>query len=355
MQKLLAVGYSVHLITTDDEQSRKLVELGCVLHAIRFSRNGISPLADIRAFWTLYRLYRNYKPILSHHFNAKPVLLGTMAARLALRSKVGIVNSITGLGYAFTRGGPDKWLASIGYRLLMNRSDRVIFENPDDRDLFINSGWIDPKRAVLIVSSGVDLAKFQFRETESEPDRLSVMTACRLIGQKGISDFIKAARIVKAVHPTVSFSIAGEPEPDHPDAMSDQILDEALAEGILDSVGYEDNMSARLKTIDIFVFASYYREGVPRVVLEASATGLPVIGYQVPGTREAIIDGVTGFLVPVRNVAVLAGKVNYLVENPDARKKMGRQGRTMIEAEFDLVDITEKQIDVYRNIGIQGL
>jgi len=257
------------------------------------------------------------------------------------------------LGHAFISGGFTRHLAGLGYRLALGCSNYTIFQNGDDRKLFISNSWIVEEKTRLIVSSGVDAVKFSpQKKVQTSCSEVKVLMVGRLIRQKGVYEFTEAAAIVKKKYPHVKFSLIGEKDFAHPDAISEQDLQKIEAAKVVSYIGYRDNLNTILPKIDIFVLPSY-REGVPRVVLEASACGIPSIGADVVGTREAIENNVTGYLTAPKDVEALAKAIIELVENSSKREEMGRNARAMIEDRFDIIDITKKYVDVYDEISAE--
>lgn len=350
---LLDSGWKVVVVTADDSHSQHLVAVGATLEPVVFNRGGFAPAIDLHAFLLLSRIYRHYQPNLIHHFHAKPVILGSIAAHLANEVQARVVNTITGLGYAFSKGGMVRWLASLGYRLALPWSAATIFQNSDDRDLFLNKGWVPESRARLIISSGVDCVHYCPPHSGLENDRPRVLMVGRLLHQKGIQEFIDAARIVKQNFPGVRFQLAGEREPSHPDAVPDEMINKAVNEGVIEELGYTTNLHEIFPYTYVFVFPSYYREGVPRVVLEAAACGVPTVGADVPGTREAVVDGKTGYLVPSKDSTALSERIGRLLGDENLRRDMGMAARAMVEDRFDVDVITRQQLDVYWDVGVE--
>lgn len=350
MRPLIRAGWRVVAATADDEYARQLAKEGVIIESVHFYRGGFSARSDLGTLLALVRIYRKYSPDLVHHFTAKPVILGTFAARLARGDKVRIVNNITGLGHAFIKGGVSKRLAIAGYQLSLRRANINIFENRDDQRLFEEHSWTTPDRSRLIVSAGVDISRFR-PPTMQVNDPATVLMVGRLLWQKGVGEFLKAAKTVKKKFPSVRFQLAGEFDPIHPDAVPEKAIELAVAAGTIEFLGYLNNMEEVLPSITVFVLPSY-REGVPRVVLEAAACAIPTIGADVPGTREAVIHGETGFLVPVRDSDALATRICEVLENETLRRRFGEAAVRMAREKFSIKIITEKHIAVYREIGI---
>ncbi|HEX6387492.1 MAG TPA: glycosyltransferase family 4 protein [Anaerolineae bacterium] len=345
-----AAGWQVVAATADDAWATQLSAVGVTLEPVSFNRGGLALFWDVRAILALTRIYRRYRPALIHHFNAKPVILGSLAALFAGSDRV--VNTITGLGHAFIDGGTTRHLTATGYSLLLSRSAATIFQNADDLYLFVERGWIPAQLARLIVSSGVDTARFRPAPTTRAPaGSPGVLMVARLLGQKGVGEFVEAANLVKERYPAVCFQLAGERDRVHPDAVGEKWIHAVTNQGVIEFLGYLSNMPQQLHQTDIFVLPSY-REGAPRVLLEAAACGLPVVATDVPGCREMVLDGVTGLLVPPQDSRALARAIIELLQKPELRRQMGQAGRKRVEAEFDIRAITEKYLAVYRNIGL---
>ncbi|MCB1757199.1 MAG: glycosyltransferase family 4 protein [Gammaproteobacteria bacterium] len=340
------------VITSDDEHAHALVREGVVLEVISFNRGGFNFFRDILAFIGLLSIYRRHKPNLVHHFHAKPVIIGTLAARIAGNKNCLIVNTITGLGHAFIAGGWTRKLAGLGYKIALRKASLTIFQNRDDQSLFIENQWVQDNRTRLIIGSGVDSEKFVPGEKITPSNGgLRILMVGRLLWQKGVKEFVEAARVLKADFPTASFEIAGEQDPVHPDSIPMSYLEQCRQDGIISYIGYLNRLEDELKSVDLFVLPSY-REGVPRVVLEASAAGVPCVGADVPGTREVIDNGKTGFLVPVKDSAALAEAMRKLMLDSTLRVQMGKFARESVKNNFDIRAITRKQLELYNDLNL---
>jgi len=350
IQHFLDCGWRVVAATAEDDYAHRLAEAGAVVEPVPFRRGGLAPVADARAIWRLLRVYRRYRPSLIHHFQAKPILFGNLVARMFPAARV--VNTITGLGHAFVAGGLARHLAAAGYGLFLSRSEATIFQNPDDWQLSLDEDWLPADKAHVIVSSGVDLDSFRPRDVEPNGSARRVLMVGRLLWEKGVKEFVTAARQVKGQFPHVRFQLAGEWDPIHPDAVNRSWIESAVADGCIEFLGYLDDMPRQLRRSDLFVLPSY-REGAPRVVLEAAASGLPVITTDVPGCRETVLDGETGFLIPPKDSEALAGALSRLLSDSTLRRQMGAAAREHAERKFDVHLITERYLSVYRDLGIE--
>ena len=348
IRHFLGQGWRVVLATADDEYSRALVGLGAELEPIRFSRGGFAPRVDWRAWRRLVSIMRVHTPTLVHFFHAKPVILGSLAARRELGDSVRVVNTITGLGHAFVHGGLTTRIAAAGYRLALPRADTTIFQNRDDLALFVARQWVSEGRARLIVGSGIDMTRFALCPAKPASQRLIVIMLGRLIWQKGVEEFASVARSVRQRHSRVRFVWAGEMDPEHPDAVPQDWLDEQTE---FEYLGLVSDVPDRLRDAAIMLFPSY-REGVPRAVMEAAACGVPVVGFDVPGVREAVRHEKTGFLVPDRDVDALTEAVERLLANQPLRERMSVAARRLAEAAFDIRSIQSQHLALYRELGV---
>lgn len=350
IERFLISNWNVVLVTADDPESQVLVDSGAILEPIVFNRGVLSLLSDWRAYNKLRAALRKYSPSLVQFFHAKPVMLGTLAARRELKDSVRVVNTITGLGHAFIKGGFVAYLASVGYRQALPRADRTIFQNRDDRGLFLGKGWLLEEKARLVAGSGVPLDRFSYvGRTGRDNTRPLVVMLGRLLNQKGIPEFAQVARRVCAEIPGARFCLAGEEDPEHPDAVDMSWL---RREQTVEYLGRLGDVKPLLEEADLFLFPSYYREGIPRVVMEAAATGLPTVAFDVPGVREAVRHGVTGYLVTDRDVEAMTERVLGLLRDQPRRLKLGRQARDLAEKSFDIKTILEDYLRIYRELGI---
>ncbi len=349
IQHFLSSGWRVVAAIAMDDYAEQLSAAGVVVEPVSFYQSWFSPWQDIKALFTLIRIYRKYRPCLTHCFNDKPIILGNLAAHFVGGAKV--VNNMEGLGYAFVRRGIRLHVAVASYRLMLPMSDATIFLNPDDRQLFVGKGWIPESKARLIVSAGVDTELF-CPGTTPRHKATRVLMVARLLWQKGVREFVEAAEIIKREDSTVRFQLAGGWYPVHPDAVDKAWMQAAVNKGTIEFLGYLNNMAEQLRATDVFVLPSYYREGVPGVLLEATACGVPVVTTDVPGCRETVVDGETGRLVPPRNSGALAEAIAEILGDPALRHRMGQSGRRRVEEEFDIRAVTEKYLAVYCSIGI---
>lgn len=353
IKRFVASGWRVVLATADDSYSRSIESMGVVLEPVIFNRGGLVLVDDLKAYWRLSAIYNQYKPLLIHHFHAKPVIFGSIAARRVLSATVTTVNTITGLGNAFEAGGITANLAARGYAFAGKCSDSMVFQNRDDKKLFLERGWVSSDQARLIIGSGVDLEQFEYidRHNHDNNSPMIVMLG-RLLKQKGVPAFAEVAWKIQQDYPDARFVLAGEVESKHPDAIEADWLE---AHSEIEYVGQLTDIRPLLSEADILLFPSSYREGVPRVLMEAAATGLPAVALDVPGVREAVRHNETGYLVPINDIDTLTSAVRHLLQDSGKRLAMGQAARQLAEQAFDSRDITEQYLNIYRELGISQL
>ncbi|MGI9429919.1 MAG: glycosyltransferase family 4 protein [Bythopirellula sp.] len=348
MSRLQCLGWKVIAAGNADEHVSTLADAGIPFEEVTIDRSGLAPTKQVSAYRQLRRLYRRHQPDLIHHFQAKPVILGCAAAKSYSQAKV--VNTITGLGHAFVAGGFKRWLASAGYRAVLGRAAKTIFQNPDDQRLFIDQRLVHAESSHLIVGSGVNVD--QFRPSVIEADKpQKVLMVARLLWEKGVNEFVAAARRIRQTMPHVRFQLTGEFAEEHPNGVPREFVGRCVEEGLIEYLGYSNNVPALLGESTVVVLPSYYREGVPRVLLEAAACGRPVVTADTPGCRESVEHEVTGFLVPPRDATALADQTQRLLGDVELCRRMGSAGRLRVERQFDERIIAEQYLELYRQIG----
>lgn len=327
-----------------------LAAMGVAYHDVPFKRAGLRPDQDLRALGTLVALLREIRPDIVLGYTIKPVIYGLLAARLAGVPRQFAI--ITGLGYAFVNSGARARLVRAVvrrlYRLSLGSADRVFFQNPDDRALFEQMGLVrDAAQAVLINGSGVDVDAFQPAPIPHGP--ASFLLIARLLRDKGISEYVEAARMIRARYPQAVFRLAGWID-DNPAAISERELSAWTAEGVIEYLGRLDDVRPALAASSVYVLPSY-REGTPRTVLEAMAMGRPVVTTDAPGCRETVRDGRNGYLVPVQDAAALARALERFLVEPGLIETMGREGRRMAVAKYDVRKVNGV---ILQTLGLAG-
>lgn len=328
-----AIDTSAHDIQVDNLEAKYQAN-GIRLYKLDMQRQGMNPLADLRVFIQLWRLMRQLHPDVVLSYSAKSSLYGSVAARLA--GVPNIYSAITGLGYLFTDDMSKQYVKAIVQRLwgvALALNTQVFFQNPDDRDLFLKAGLLRKKEFSLIVNgSGVDLNYFVQTPLPSGP--ITFLMVARVQYQKGVIEYLQAARILKNQYPQIKFQLLG-PSDDHPSTISSTELDKWRQDGTIEFLGGTPDVRPFLERCHVFVLPSY-REGAPRSTLEAMAVGRPIVTTDVPGCRETVVDGDNGFLVPVKNPAALAEAMKHFLEAPNLIASMGRRSRQIAEEKYDV-------------------
>ena len=351
---LRSQGVEPVLVSPRDAYVARLESEGfrCVEFALdRRSRN---PLRELFVIAGLLRIYRAERPMAVHHFTIKCVLYGTIAAKLSgIRA---VVNAVTGLGPVFL--GTDwkaralrpalKWF----YRnVLTARRVRVVFQNQDDLQTFTHLHLVIPDRTIIIRGSGVDLQRFAPRPGHpDEPPTPIVLFASRLIREKGIVEFVEAARLLKRRGVQAVFQVAGSPDSGNHSSVTAADLKAWQEEGLVDLLGHVDEVDDLIAPASLVVLPSY-REGTPRILLEAASMGKAIVATDVPGCREAVVHGENGLLVPARDASALADAIEALLRDPARRAQMGENGRRKMVREFDCEDVARRTGQVYVNLG----
>jgi glycosyltransferase involved in cell wall biosynthesis len=348
--RLRGSGWEVVLVSPPGPYVSRLGARGFRWIPLHLSRRGVLPPQELRAVLNLARLYDREKPDLLHHFTLKPVLYGSIAARW--RGCQAIVNSVAGLGYLFQSTRPTmqavRALVSPLFRYaLAGEGVRVIFENEDDRSYFIRQGFVAEWKTRVIQGVGVDLERFQPSE---EPDgRMRIMMASRMLWDKGVREFIEAARLVSERYPSARFILVGEPDPGNPSSISEEMIRGWVEEGVVEWWGHRQDMPRVYQQAHMIVLPSY-GEGVPTVLMEAAASGRAVIASDIPGCQAVVREGETGILVPVRDFETLAHAIEVLIENPLLRREMGQKGRLLMEGQFDQEIMNSRTMKVYEQL-----
>lgn len=349
IRELTAQGVGVVALAPDytPELRSQVQALGAEALDYSLDRAGMNPIRDAVDTLRLARILRRIRPQVTLGYFAKPVVFGTIAAWLAcvpLR-----IAMIEGLGYAFmhdetARSMPRRLLRRIVtglYRFALGKAARVILLNKDDvRDL-CDAGVLAASKAILIPGIGVDLDAFRPAPVVAEP--LTFMLVARLLREKGVYDFVEAARTVRGLHPNVRFVLVGGKDA-NPGSVSDEQLTAWQAEGVIEWTGPVPDVRPYLASASVFVLPSYYREGVPRSTQEAMAMGRPVITTDAPGCRETVDEGVNGFLVPVRRPAALAQAMQCFIAEPSLIATMGAASRRLAEERFDVRRINRQML-----------
>jgi glycosyltransferase involved in cell wall biosynthesis len=343
-QRIAAAGYDVHVATPPGRFCSAIEAAGVPHHPIRIDRQGLNPFKDLATLKRLVALYRQLKPALAHHVAIKPIIYGSVAARLT--GVPAVVNAMPGTGYLFAS---PQLLAHLirpavmtAFRLLLNApNSRVILENRDDRQMWISSRVMRPDRIVVTPGCGVDTDSFRPAPEPAGPPL--VVLPARLLFYKGVAEFVEAARVLRQRGTNARFALAGEGDPGNPASVPAALLRRWEAEGAVELLGWRDDIGKVFAQSHIVCLPSHGGEGVPRSLLEAASCGKPVVATDVPGCRDVVRNGENGLLVPPRQVEPLADALDRLIRDGELRRSMGARGRALALAEFS-VDIVAAEV-----------
>lgn len=343
-------GFDVHVATGPGKACQQISDAGFKHHLVPLSRSGKNPWAELICLVALCRLMLKVKPKLVHLVTIKPVLYGGIAARIT-RVRC-VVAAVSGLGSVFisqgTKAGLLRGVIKRLYRLAFGHKNlKVIFQNPDDRDLLVKLDTLSINQSELIRGSGASLTDYPF---VPEPSGSPVVAmAARLLKDKGVCEFVAAARLLKKRGVDARFWLIGDPDPGNPATITETEMYAWQEEGVVELFGYRRDV-AQLFALSNMVVLPSYREGLPKVLVEAAACGRAVVTTDVPGCRDAIEPGESGLLVPVRSVDELADAVERLIMDASLRQRLGQAGRKLAEREFAIERIVDAHLSIYAEL-----
>jgi glycosyltransferase involved in cell wall biosynthesis len=326
-------GHEVLVLAPFDDYHPKLVALGCTVHDLPMDRNGTAPLAEAALLWRMHAAFRRLRPDIVFGYTIKNNIYGGLSCRW---QGIPFLPNVTGLGPAFNDRSILNRLVLVMYRLAFARARAVFFQNPDDREAFLKARLISDERTHVLPGSGVDLERFAAQPLPVADHVITFLLVSRLLWDKGIALFVDAAREVRERFPHARFLLLGPLDPASRSGIPIEQVEAWVAEGVIDYLGKADDVRPALAAADCVVLPSWYREGTPRILLEAAATGRPIITTDVPGCRDAVQAGYTGFLcVPRNQDSLVAAMESILAMSPTARSNMGQAARERAEANFD--------------------
>lgn len=343
-------GFEVHVATSLTDKAHIIKNSGFILHNIPLSRGSTGPLSSFKTFLAIIKIFYTVKPNIAHLVTIKPILLGGIAARLT--NIPGVIAAISGLGYIFIDQGFVASLRRLFIRLLYkvslgHKNLKVICQNLNDIEEIQQTTRLSNDSFSLIDGSGVALNKFVYLPDNNKIPK--IMMASRLLKDKGVMEFVNAAAILKEKNINAEFILVGDPDPDNPSSISISQIQDWEERGILNYWGHIEDMENILSQASIVVLPSY-REGFPKVLIEAAACGRAVVTTDVAGCRDAIYNGVTGILVPARDTHGLANAIFDLAACPENYIKMGIEGRKMAEERFDEKIVIDRHLSLYDQV-----
>ncbi|MEJ0084650.1 MAG: glycosyltransferase family 4 protein [Pseudomonadota bacterium] len=350
-----ARGADVHVACGEGSGREDVEAAGFTFHALPLTRSAIAPFADLRTVRALVRLYGELRPDVVHHVTLKPVMYGTIAARIA--GVPGVINAFAGLGYTFSGTSPGarfrRWIMQHLIAVSMrHRRQKIVFENNDDRELLVQAGAVRESESLVIAGVGVDMQEYS---ASPEPaGEVCVLLASRMLSEKGVEYFVEAARTLKTRGIQARFLLVGMPDPFNPGSISEEQLEQWNREGVVEWQGFRRDMPQVVRAAHVVCLPTYYREGVPRILMEGAATGRPIVTTDMPGCRDIVHDGVNGLIVPPHDVRALTAALEKLILDPQLRARFGAAGRERAERMFALPKVLDRFWRLYVEIGALG-
>ncbi|MEW5868255.1 MAG: glycosyltransferase family 4 protein [Chloroflexota bacterium] len=347
-KRLSQEGFEVVMVFPRDEYAEEIEAHGFRTVQWELERQTTAPWQELTSILALRRIYHQEKPGLVHHFTIKPVAYGSLASRLARIPAT--INSITGRGFVFLGSSPRaaylrplvKFLISLSYH---NLNVATTFENQADLDYFVQAGMVPMRNVYLVNGVGVDTQVFDYQpEIHSEPP--IIVFPGRLLWAKGVGTLVEAAKILKERH-AVRIVLVGKPDPGNPESIEESIIQKWVAEGLVEWWGWQSDMRSVYQQCQIVVLPSM-GEGLSKALLEAASCGRPIVATDVPGCKEVVIPGVTGYLVPTGEPHLLAERLGKLILDPELRAQMGNSGRRLIEENFSDETVNWQLLEIYR-------
>lgn len=351
VQAAIQNRYDVTVVAQDTGYRKEIESMGAKFIDLPINRVGTNILEELKTFFFLFKLYKNHKPDLVHHISIKVVLWGALAARLAKVKNV--VNAVNGLGVFFSTGEVDSLIKKIFMQLIRFSNNRkkcvTIFQNNEDKHFFLSNKALKESQIRIIRGSGVDLNEFKFSEPPLEFP-LKIVFTSRMVKEKGVEDIINAAKLLKNKYfDKIQFLLCGLIET-NPNAVSESYLQSECDGDYIQYLGHCTNIKDILSKSSIVLLPSYYREGIPKSLIEATAIGRPIITTNSVGCKETVEDGKNGFIVPIKSPEEIANKIEALVSNLDLISKMGKESRLLSEKEFSIDIVIDKHLQIYSEL-----
>jgi len=356
---LLNEGYEVVAVSPTDEFASRLKELDCYHVPLQMERKGTNIGRDLLLFWRYRILMKQHRPDIYLGFTVKPNIYGSLAAQSL---GIPVINNISGLGTVFGAMSTTLYgrflsrLVRILYRFALLRSKKIFFQNKDDYHEFFEKGVVKDHLTDLLPGSGVDLNRFTYKpitvnqlspKVNNEKKKTRFLLISRMLWDKGIGEYVKAARFLTRRYPRSEFCMIGFLDFQNPEAISEAQINQWIAEGIVQNLGVINDVRSEIVKADCVVLPSRFREGTPRSLLEAAAMGRPIITTNSIGCRETVDDGVSGYLCIPSDSVDLSKKMERLIQlNDTQRYEMGRCGRKKMETQFDEQIVVQKYLEV---------
>ncbi len=346
LRHYLQMGYKVIVIAAADEYTKDLTAEGMIYYDVEFRNSAVDPISDLRVLRQLKKIYASEKPDIIFHYVTKPSIYGSFAAG---NLKIPSISVITGLGYVYSG---DNWLSttvSILFRRALRHAREVWFLNRENAGFFTGKRIIPPGKSKILPGEGIDTSRFAPVPQAGHSDSFVFLMVSRLLWSKGVGTYMEAARMLRNQGLKVEFRLLGKPEKGHPESVSPENLKNWEQGGLLVNLGFSNDVRTALAEADCFVLPTYYEEGIPRTLMEASSMQIPVITSDHTGCNSVIEDGLNGLLCKPRDAGDLARKMITMINlDPAARKEMGRKGREKMQQQFDISHVIRIYDDAIR-------
>lgn len=348
--KAKALGYKITIIAKDTGEGNQIKEMGFDFVELPVNPTGMNPIEEFKTFRFLYNSYKKNKPDIIHHVGLKYILWGTLAAKFT-KSK-NVLNAVCGLGGLFN--GERLSAVAKGILKMMSFSNQDssvwLFQNTDDKDILLSNGVITETQIEFTNGSGINLNDFKFcRPINSK--KIKIIFTARLVKEKGVTDLIEAAEILKDKYSNkIEFIICGRLTPNKT-GITEEYMNLHCDGKYINWLGERSDIKELLGDSHIMAFPSYYREGLPKSLIEATAVGLPIITCDSVGCRDAVKDGINGFLIPPQAPVELAKKLEILINDDNLRDCMGKESRILAEKKFSIDEVVKKHIDIYNSFN----
>lgn len=326
-----------------DEYSQKLIDMGCAHFNVNMDNKGTNPIKDIATFFSFISIYKKARPEMIFHFTIKPNIYGTLAAKFL---NIPCINNISGLGTLFIKEGFATLVAKILYKISQNHPKHIFFQNNEDHEHFLKLGLVKKEKSSVLPGSGVDTVRFSPAEKKNNDGKFVFLLIARMLKDKGIVEFVKAAEIVKSTHDHCEFQLLGFMDDKNRTAVTHKEMSEWIEQGNIKYLGSTDTVEDFIKNADCVVLPSY-REGTPRSLLEAASMGKPLITTDAPGCRNVLIDNENGYFCKVKNARDLALKMIKMAElSKEDLKKMGERSRQLITERFGVEQVIREYLKI---------
>jgi len=329
----LRKNFDITIVAPYDEYTEKLKNMGFNYHPIHLNNKGTNPFEDCKLIFDYYQIYKNINPNVVLHYTIKPNIYGTLAAK-----NLGIkcINNIAGLGTLFVKQGFITNIAKLLYKISQKNADKIFFQNKEDFDLFTKEGLVKKEKCTILPGSGINTEIFKPIHKQKNDNIFRFLLIARLLWDKGIGEYVEAAKIIKKKYKNIEFQLLGFIDGKSKSGIPKEKIEEWVKEGTISYLGKSDDVKKEIVNADCIVLPSYYREGTPRVLLEAASMAKPIITTDNIGCRNVVDDNINGYLCKIKDIEDLVEKMEAMILLPNTKRiEMGEKGRLKIIKEFD--------------------